>query len=825
MDFASGITMFQLLVPVTAAGALLVGAVFLFFLYSSDREPRYLSTAIVALLGFLFTIAEAGLLILGTKTGWHDETHIVHRVQQVAATLFLFALPFLTGTLLEKSSRLKRFTMRLVWVMAGATLLILIAAVLRPDLFVSPTVHYPAWMTNAAHFARGHYGPLIPLRDCLLGGLILYTMIVLARELFRSRDYGPLGTVLAGFMIAGYFAVMDMLKTDLFIDADVILTGPFEEVSKFSVGVFAFVLFSILGVVSIFARQSRRFKQAIRSLDRSERMFAQIADSIGEAFWLSDLKEGNLLYLNAAFERIWESPVSEIYGDPRSWMIRVHPQDRAYVRRIFDNLQSSDRLEYRLQFDGGREKWVSDSVYLVRNEQGEVYRLARVVEDISERKKAEDELSFLAYFDTLTLLPNRRSFFERFKDTLVRARDERNEKMRSLVMMDLDNFKTINDAFGHDKADRLLVEVAARIKACLDQKDYLFRLGSDEFVIVLSMQDSEDQTIRIVQKIRQQMQKRFVIDQVEIAVSASFGVSLFPRDGESREELVRSADIALFHAKKEKNAVRLYEPAMLEEANRRMNFVNRLRIAVDRNEFLLVYQPFVDLSGRITGAEALVRWKDPSTGTLIAPSEFIPVAEETGLIIPLGAWIIEEACRTQRQWSAMGNGIRISVNLSPRQFRQNDIVERVLDAIRQAGISPADLDCEITESSVMEEPETAIDKMKRLVAEGVRLSIDDFGTGYSSLGYLHRFPVHNLKIDRSFVAGLESTSDTTPLVRTIIGLAHSMELKTVAEGVETRSQAEKLRGLSCDMFQGFLFSKPLIQEDFAALLRAPVFKM
>jgi diguanylate cyclase (GGDEF)-like protein len=441
-----------------------------------------------------------------------------------------------------------------------------------------------------------------------------------------------------------------------------------------------------------------------------------------------------------------------------------------------------------------------------------------------ERKRYQVQLEHQANYDTLTGLPNRNLLNDRLRQSVYGQRDRRST---AVVFMDLDHFKFVNDSLGHSTGDKLLKSMAERLRSVLREGDTVGRVGGDEFVIILNDQSSEEVIFRAMQRIAAKVSEPITIDGKELYVTCSAGISMYPQDGEDVDTLLKNADAAMYRAKEHgRNNFQFYTSEMNERVNERLALENALRRALERREFLLHFQSKVDLkTGAIIGAEALVRWAHPEWG-LVRPARFIPLAEETGLVVQLGEWVLREACRQNRAWRDEGldPGL-VSVNLSPRQFRQEGLVHTVSRILEETGVAPTQLEMELTESTVMHNVESAIATLQGLKSLGVTLSVDDFGTGYSSLSYLKNLPIDTLKIDRSFVreigsgaAGDEGKEEQGVLAQAIISLGHSLHLKVIAEGVETEAQLRFLKRHGCDQVQGFLYGEPVAPEEFARLL-------
>jgi len=482
---------------------------------------------------------------------------------------------------------------------------------------------------------------------------------------------------------------------------------------------------------------------------------------------------------------------------------------------------SSHQTEVRYCHKGGKEVWTHLGMSLVRDGEAKPLHLIFQIQDITDRKRAEEQLLHDAFHDALTGLPNRALFMDHVKMAIQRSRRS-GDRLFAALFLDLDRFKVINDSLGHMVGDQLLVGIAHRLEACLRPGDTVARLGGDEFTILLEDLTGTEDAIEVARRVQEAVTQPFNIGGHEVFTTASIGIALSNTGYERAEDLLRDADTAMYRAKMEgKKRHVVFDKGMHDRAMELLQIETDLRRAITRKEFFLNYQPIVSLAtGKVLSFEALVRWRHPERG-LVMPSEFVPVAEETGLIVPLGLWVLNEACRQMRSWQKQGlagEQVTVSVNLSSRQFSQADLIEQVSSALRESGLRPANLKLEITESMVMENIDTAIDMLTQLRGLGVGLAIDDFGTGYSSLSYLHRFPIDTLKIDRSFVTQMTDNAENAEIVRTIVTLARSLSMDVIAEGVETREQLRQLGSLGCDYGQGYLFSRPVGAGQAVALL-------
>jgi len=462
-------------------------------------------------------------------------------------------------------------------------------------------------------------------------------------------------------------------------------------------------------------------------------------------------------------------------------------------------------------------KWLR--IDQVKNSQGTLINYVGTFTDRTERKAAEERIDYLGRYDTLTGLPNRSVLTDKLGVAIKKAIINKNRI--GVISIDLDRFKNINDSLGHKIGDEFLKEIAKRLEYCSGEGAITVRFSGDAFIVILPDIHKESEITAIVNKITHEIRQPFVYGQVELMITVSVGISVFPEDGDNPDVLIRNADTAMHQAKDiGRNNYQFFTAVMNESASEHLLLENSLRRAVERKEFILFYQPQIDAkTGEVIGVEALIRWLHPSKN-IVSPLEFIPLAEETGLIIPIGEWVLLEACRQQREWMNRGlPPIPISVNISAVQFRDKDFLHRLATAIKNSGIEPGYLDLEVTESIVMEKPELVIEQLKTIKAMGIKLSLDDFGTGFSSLSYLRYFPLDRLKIDQSFVRDLVTVPVTLAIVESIIVLGRNLKLKTIAEGVETAEQLQCLQRLQCDEIQGYYYSKPLSSNDFITWMK------
>ncbi len=499
---------------------------------------------------------------------------------------------------------------------------------------------------------------------------------------------------------------------------------------------------------------------------------------------------------------------------------------RQEVEAIQAVLSAGQPVEYEKEIirrDGSRVPIVL-SAFVVKAGDDIPIGLGMILKDVTERKRAEREIIELAYHDALTGLPNRRLFYDRLKLALCPA--ARTRKPLAVLVLDLDGFKTVNDTLGHAKGDLVLQWVAERLKASIRSGDTVARSGGDEFIILLPELSEPGDAERIAQKLLGAFRPSFLLEGQEFPITASMGLSIYPRDGMDPDGLARNADAAMYRAKKQGgNTYELCNPAMNASVSDRLTLERNLRQALERHEFRLYYQPVIELStGQITAMEALLRWQHPNAHRLLTPAEFIEVAEETGSIIPLSLWVLHTACTQAAAWHKRGYPyLRVAVNLSDRQIWRREFVTQVRSVLTETGMAPEMLEFEITERMALQNPDVTISVLASLSSMGIDLSMDDFGTGHGSLNCLRQIPLKTLKMDQSFVGGISNNTDDAAIVKTLISLGHNLRLKVIAEGVETPEQLAFLQAHQCDAVQGFLFSPAVSSENFERLLSTQPF--
>ena len=572
----------------------------------------------------------------------------------------------------------------------------------------------------------------------------------------------------------------------------------------------------LLAALAFLAGSKRKADKLIALLEDSEQRIRTLAASSPVGIFQLD-PAGHCVYANARFRELLGLVGGGETVDP-GWWSAVPEEDRAAIQETW-GAAAAGRPAVPVRFrigEGETPRWLESRAATLRNDKGAIVGCTGTLEDITERERTEAELTHQALHDPVTGLPNRILFLDRVGMALARTRRLGGEV--AVLFMDLDRFKLINDSLGHEAGDRLLRTTAARLDEALRESDSVGRLGGDEFAVLCEVR-KPDEAVMIAERIAASLAEPVDLDTEQMVVSASIGIAL--SDGTaSPGDMLEKADAAMYRAKERGKArVEMYDESMRANTLRRLQVESALRTAIDREQLVVYYQAEIGLAdGAITGAEALVRWRDPARG-LVSPGEFIPVAEETGLIVPLGAWVLREACKQAARLRADGRHIKIAVNLSTRQLGHPGLVRLVADTLEETGVDPASLCLEITETVLMQDADRAVVLLEELKSLGVTLSLDDFGTGYSSLSYLQRFPVDVVKVDQSFVGGLVDRPGDASIVAAVRDVTRSLGLGVVAEGIETPEQLHRLQAMGYEKGQGYLFARPGPAEGLHELLR------
>ncbi|CAN1211212.1 EAL domain-containing protein [Tumidithrix helvetica PCC 7403] len=550
------------------------------------------------------------------------------------------------------------------------------------------------------------------------------------------------------------------------------------------------------------------------SLRVSEERLENILSSLEDVVWSVAADYSQIFYLNSAVEKVYGYSIASFLGNPNFRLQVIHSEDRDRIEDAAQAMLTTGHLceEYRILRSTGEVRWVNDRSHVIYDADGKALRINGIVRDITEQKLAQQQLIYDALHDALTGLPNRNLFMDRVEQTLKHSK-RHSGYLFAILFIDLDRFKMINDSLGHATGDRFLQAIAKLLESCLRPSDTVARFGGDEFTILIDDIQDPSEAIVIAERILNKFLTPVDLGDQTIFTSASIGIVISTKDYSSGADLVRDADIAMYCAKSlGRGRYILFDSEMYEQNLKLMQIDSDLRYAIERQEFELHYQPFVALeTNKLVGFEALIRWRHPERG-LVSPAEFIPVAEDSGLIVAIGDWVMHEACQQLRKWQTLfpeTTTLKMSINLASHQVRENNLIEKLDRVLAETGIAGSALCLEITESTLMDRSELAIDKLRQLRTRNIQLSIDDFGQGYSSLGYLRRFPINTLKIDRAFIDRMAADAENLEIVRTIVVLAKTLSMSVVAEGVENQQQVMMLKQLDCKFAQGYFFSRPL----------------
>jgi diguanylate cyclase (GGDEF)-like protein/PAS domain S-box-containing protein len=567
-------------------------------------------------------------------------------------------------------------------------------------------------------------------------------------------------------------------------------------------------------------------KEAEQQLREAEKRYRALVENIPAVAYTQEVGDfTTAVYISPRIEDLTGYRPEEFREDHQLWYGVVHPDDRWAVATEDERTERTGEpfaMEYRMIHRDGRVLWVRDQSVLVRDDAGKPLYWQGVMSDITDRKSLEDQLEYRAFHDHLTDLPNRRLFFDRLHQALDRTRRRTGQQV-AVLFMDLDNFKSINDSLGHEAGDLVLKAVAGRMEGCLRPEDSLARFGGDEFVVLLEAIGGPEVAVQVAERIARELGRPFVLEGQDLFVSSSIGISVGNARTKTPEDLLREADTAMYRVKSEGGTFRVFDPAIYGRNKDRIDLEDDLRgaLEISQEQLPVLYQPMASITtGEIVGTEALLRWDHPERGRL-APAAFVPMAESTGLIVPLGRWVLQEACRRAREWQESFPGavpLTMAVNLSARQLRYSELAREVEDTLRRTALDPRSLTLEITESFLVEMGGASIGMLQRLKDLGVRLAIDDFGVGYSSLSYLRYLPVDLLKLDRVLVKDLDKDSKNLAIVRAALDIGHALGIEVVAEGVQAEEEFEELRKLGCDVGQGNYWWGPLPPDEAGALL-------
>jgi diguanylate cyclase (GGDEF)-like protein/PAS domain S-box-containing protein len=565
------------------------------------------------------------------------------------------------------------------------------------------------------------------------------------------------------------------------------------------------------------ARDVTERRRVQGQLRQSEERFRELAENINEVFFLIGPSGTPMIYISPAYADVWGRSCESLYANPLSWIESIHPEDRPRVEAQMRTDVGKFQMEYRIIRPDGSVRWLWARTFPIRDENGNVYRLAGIAEDITLRHNAEDRVQHLAYFDALTGLPNRNTQYNRLLGHI--RTDTGRDKRLGLLLLDLNHFKEINDTLGRAAGDEILKQVGQRLQSAVMDRDIVARPGGDEFSILIFDLAGAKDINAVIEKVVKALDSPFIIENLPIRIEASIGVALYPDHGDAPDTLYQRADVAMHFSKSSGVSHIVYDPAQDKHSTQRLSLMGELHYSIEHEGLQLYYQPKISMkTGWITGVEALLRWVHPNRG-MIPPDQFILPAEQTGLIHPLTRWVKLAAIRQYKAWHDAGTELNIAINISARNLLDPKLPSSVAEQLRAAGVSPNCMTFEITESAIMADPVKALEILVRLHEMGIRLSIDDFGIGYSSLVYLKKLPVDTIKIDKSFVINMIHDKNDAVIVRSTIDLAHNLGLEVIAEGVESEEIWNRLTEMGCDTAQGYYMCRPIPADQLSQWLK------
>ncbi|MBN2040184.1 MAG: EAL domain-containing protein [Spirochaetes bacterium] len=823
-DLLSNIPSLNIIVPAVCTGIILVSTSLFAYFYIIFRGKSHLTMMITGMTA-LFFLGNEFLVSVFLDLFNHVSIGMqFYRIQQVCCIFFIICLPMILVNLLTLNKKWQNINLLLTKLSIGIAVIISASAFIIPDSFISLTDFREHSFNAAWNIVRGKQGILYYIRDAVIGLLILYSSICFITDMLWHKKNKNILYLIVGLVFGFSGAIDDMIFVHT---GKYISFFPDIHFSRFSIGITLFIITVNSGIIVQFIKEVKDVENAYEEkntvnliLQESNERFRQLAENINEAFLIYDYEYKVFSYISTAFEFLWKRKSYDLYKSSPAWLDDVHPKDRNFVNSVInsDQIEKNYDIEYRIIHPDKSIAWIRERGFPVKNKNTKPGRLIRIQENITDRKKSEEKLIYLAYYDELTGLLNRTSFFEKLYDVITQSQRETNN-IKAVLLISLTDFKIINTTFGDSSGDKILKLVSARLKNCLRETDYIFTLIRSEFAVILKNMSTETDASLVAQKICNELSKAYICDDREIFINSHIGISVFPKDCLKAEDLFKNAHLALFEAIEENNSYKFFNGAMNIKAMEKLTIENSLRHALSKGEFSIYYQPFVNINGKITGMEALLRWNNPSLGN-IPPEKFITIAESTRDIITIGEWVLRTACCQLKKWHEDGyEDLRIAVNISAVQLMDKNFAGNVNKIIKETGLESRYLELEITESAVMKNPEKAINVINELNKKGIAFSIDDFGVDYSSLNYVKSLRINRLKIDRSFTMDILTNEINAEITKAVIMMSHNLNIQVTAEGIENIKQKEYLESLGCNELQGYLFSRPLPSDEIQKIIK------
>ncbi|MCX8059036.1 MAG: EAL domain-containing protein [Spirochaetes bacterium] len=813
------IKLIELFIPGIGSGLILFGTILFLYLYFKTRISLYFSTFLIGLCALIFVGSEFFIIYIGGIIRNRGVGIYFHVLQQLGGLWFSFTFPLFIKNFLKQTKIALRINLFLIYVGFLFSLIVTFIAFYKPDLFISFNIPNDKWMILAANYSRGKEGILYYFRDFYLYIIILYFYIYIIYNISKCKNIPVIKEILIGLTISILAAIDDMYFVYKGRYIGFFTQFPF---SRFSAGLIIFVLSTMITIINDFYKKALSEDKISSELTKLQEDFALISNNIDEVFWIYNKSLEKILFVSNSISKLWPFTKEELLNNNFLWKDYIFNEDRPIVETYLINIKHLEIIEYRI-INKDKILWVRDKYYPIKGIDNEIYRWVRVTENITNLKEFQNELISIYYYDSLTKLKNRKSFLEKLKETLLVALRDRN-KLRIVILIDIDNFSNINDKYGYTVGDELLIQFVDRVSKIIRKSDNFFRIGSDEFAIILGNVNDRFDGTYVSQKVLESVSYPFYVNGEEFFITLSIGISIYPEDGDNAEDIIQKAEIALNEAKKTKNSIVYSNLTLNQLSYKRLNIELLLKKTISSSSFLLYFQPICKINNEqhivknkekkfeIKKLEVLLRMKD-NNGNFIPPSEFIPIAETTNLINQIGHFVIEETCNIVKRYF-YDKDIRFSINISGKQLEDRNFIMDIKNILEEKSIDPNKIEFEITESLLINNVEENINKLYSIKNIGIYLALDDFGTGYSSLARLKLLPFDIIKIDKTFINNIDVNNQDKEIVKTIINLSHSLNMEVVSEGVEKESQLEILRDISCDYFQGFYFSKPLPIENF-----------